>query len=61
MIEFVERAFATPGTSSVGSLTLTEPGRYAVVCFVPVGSVGETEGTGAPHAMQGMVHEITVT
>lgn len=61
MVEFVGGMFAPPGATSVGSLTLTDPGRFAAVCFVPVGSVGETEGTGAPHFTQGMVHEFTVT
>jgi len=61
MVEFVGGMFAPPGATSVGSLTLTDPGRFAAVCFVPVGSVGETEGTGAPHFTQGMVHEFAVT
>ena len=41
--------------------TSQTPGNYAVVCFVPVGSVGETEGDGPPHFTEGMVHEFTVT
>lgn len=52
----------------VGDGTLTEPGRYAVVCFLPVGSddsILESEGPppqgdAAPHAMHGMVAEVTV-
>jgi plastocyanin len=53
----------------VGDGTLTEPGRYAIVCFLPVGSddsILESDGPppeGAdamPHAMQGMIAELTV-
>lgn len=61
MITFIGATFAPPGETAVGSLNLSEPGRYGVVCFVPVGSVGETEGDGPPHAMEGMTHEMTVT
>ena len=50
-----------PGGSDVVSWHLAEPGNYAAVCFVSVGSVGETEGDGPPHFTQGMVHEFTVT
>ena len=57
----VNAAFAPPGESSTVSLNLTEPGRYAIVCFIPVGSVGEAEGEGPPHFTQGMLHEFTVT
>ncbi len=57
----------TPGPV-VGDGTLTEPGRYAVVCFLPVGStdaVLESEGPppadgGPPHALSGMFAELTV-
>ncbi len=52
----------------VGDGTLTEPGRYAIVCFLPVGSDNSIlesdgpppEGEAGPHAMQGMVAELTV-
>ena len=52
----------------VGDGTLTEPGRYAIVCFLPVGSddsILESEGPppdgdAPPHAMQGMIAELTV-
>ena len=57
----VNAAFAPPGGGDTGSWNLTSPGNYAVVCFVSVGSVGETEGDGPPHVTQGMVHEFTVT
>jgi plastocyanin len=52
----------------VGDGTLTEPGRYAIVCFLPTGSddsILESDGPppagdAPPHAMQGMVAELTV-
>lgn len=55
----------------VGDGTLTEPGRYIIVCFLPVGSddsVLESEGPppegdgpqAMPHVMQGMYAELTV-
>ena len=58
----------TPG-AVVGDGTLTEPGRYAVVCFLPVGSDDSIlesdgpppEGEAPPHASQGMAAELTVT
>jgi plastocyanin len=48
--------------------TVTEAGRYGVVCFIPVGMTempsgeqeGPPEGDGPPHAMEGMVAEFTV-
>jgi len=60
MIQFIGGSFASAGETSVGSLDLSEPGRYAMVCFIPVGTVGETEGDGPPHALEGMTQEITV-
>ena len=52
----------------VGDGTLTEPGRYAIVCFLPTGSddsILESDGPppageAPPHAAQGMVAELTV-
>ena len=60
---------------AVGDGTLTEPGRYAVVCFIPTGADPEAyfaaaaESTGgpvqveggAPHVMNGMYAEVVVT
>ena len=60
-ITMVDAAFAPPGGTEAGSWNLSEPGKYAVLCFIPVGSVGETEGDGPPHFMEGMVHEFTVS
>lgn len=58
-------AFAAPGVTGTGVADLTEPGRYAIVCFVPVGTTAEVlasgeEPQGEPHAMRGMVAELTV-
>jgi len=63
------------GTAVVGDGTITEPGRYAVVCFIPVGadpavvmeamqsesSTPPDLGDGAPHISQGMYAELTVS
>jgi len=56
----VNATFAPSGATETVSWMLTEPGRYAVFCAIPVGSVGETDGDGAPHFTQGMVEEFTV-
>lgn len=52
----------------MGDGTLTEPGRYAIVCFLPVGSddsILESEvppqSDAPPHITQGMFAELTVT
>jgi len=57
----------TPG-AVVGDGTLTEPGRYAIVCFLPVGSddsvlesEGPPEGDAPPHVSQGMFAELVVS
>jgi plastocyanin len=59
----------TPGVV-VGDGTLTETGRYAIVCFLPVGSDdsildpeadGPPESDSPPHVTQGMFAELTVT
>jgi len=57
----------TPG-AVMGDGTLTEPGRYAIVCFLPVGaddsileSEGPPESDAPPHVSQGMFAELTVT
>jgi hypothetical protein len=60
--------FAFPGETSSANLDL-EPGRYAMVCFIPVGLTPEaaeeaeatgTEPEGPPHFTEGMVQEFTV-
>ncbi len=58
----------TPG-AVMGDGTLTEPGRYAIVCFLPVGSddsILESEGppeggSAPPHVSQGMFAELLVS
>ncbi|MCO8126118.1 hypothetical protein NHL50_02730 [Acidimicrobiia bacterium EGI L10123] len=57
----------TPG-AVVGDGTLTEPGRYAIVCFLPVGAddavldaAGPPESDAPPHVSQGMFAELTVS
>lgn len=71
---------AAPGESeqitAVGDGTLTEPGRYALVCMIPTGidpltylnaaaesgdGPPQVEGGGAPHVFNGMFAELTVT
>jgi hypothetical protein len=56
----------TPG-AVVGDGTLTEPGRYAIVCFLPVGAhddvldaEGPPESDAPPHVSQGMFAELVV-
>jgi hypothetical protein len=65
---------AEDGMAVVGDGTLTEPGRYALVCFIPQGAdpqellaafESEEEGPpdidgGPPHAFLGMFAELTV-
>jgi hypothetical protein len=59
-------SFGAPGDSDTLFVDL-EPGRYVIVCFLPVGATpdnmealesGELEGP--PHFTQGMVEEFTV-
>ena len=58
----------TPGPV-VGDGTLSEPGRYAILCFIPVGSdpsvldpeaEGPPQSDAPPHAVHGMWDEVTV-
>ena len=80
LIEFRGALVALPGEAGVdpeggaSSITVTEPGRYAVFCFIPQGAdpvamaeamQGEGEGPpdlgdGTPHALLGMVEEFQV-
>jgi hypothetical protein len=54
-------AVATPGGSDTALVTFTEPGRYSVACFVPVGTTSVEETTnGAPHTHEGMFAEFRV-
>jgi hypothetical protein len=56
-VEFKGEAFAPAGESST-ALAELDPGEYAMICFIPVGSP-ETED-GPPHFTQGMLQEFTV-
>lgn len=82
---FVGMQFALPGEDGVDPespkepappVTLSEPGRYVFLCFIPEGAdpdvyreVLEADGAsgppeaegGPPHAALGMVHELTIT
>jgi hypothetical protein len=54
--------FALPGQDGYATVNFKRPGRYAAVCFIPVGTTSETtEGTGPPHATQGMATEFAVS
>jgi hypothetical protein len=41
MVDEVGAAFAFPGDASATTLTLDQPGRYAMVCFIPEGTTPE--------------------
>ena len=51
---------APPGVPSAGSTHL-DPGEYLVLCPIPIGTAGDTEGTGPPHFTAGMQQVLTVT
>ena len=60
--------FACPGSSTVLNADVSAPGRYVALCFIPVGTTPETdpavfasEDSGPPHAMNGMIHEFTIS
>ena len=61
-------SFACPGTSAEPvAIEIDEPGRYVMVCFIPVGTLPtstpeELEASeGPPHAAQGMAKEFIVS
>ncbi|HYP24689.1 MAG TPA: hypothetical protein VEV43_14050 [Actinomycetota bacterium] len=61
-IDFLGASFGPPGFSDTESRELT-PGKYALVCFVPVGSTSEKaarKADGPPHVARGMSAEFTV-
>jgi plastocyanin len=78
LVEFQGHLMALPGEEgsnpegSGSSITVTEPGRYAIVCFIPQGADPEVVaeamagggeghiGDGTPHALLGMVAEFQV-
>jgi hypothetical protein len=51
---------APPGVPSSGAVRL-EPGEYLVLCPIPIGTTGETEGSGPPHFTAGMQQVLKVT
>lgn len=67
LVEQVTGSFACPGEEAPRAVAadLTEPGRYAMVCFVPTGFTAEVEDPATledaePHFAQGMYTEFTV-
>jgi hypothetical protein len=65
-IEEIGGTFATQGQTSYAIADMSKPGRYGIVCFLPVGSTSEqaTEEAAKKHAkehwQQGMLATITV-
>jgi hypothetical protein len=49
-----------PADATSGTVAELTPGRWAYVCFIPVGSVNGTDGSGPPHFVAGMAGEFTV-
>jgi plastocyanin len=68
MVSIAGGVTANPGETADATVTLAEPGTYALLCFVPVGMTEIPESldpnaslpTGAPHFTQGMIAEVTV-
>lgn len=61
-IDFLGASFGPPGTKDVESKELA-PGKYALLCFVPVGSTSPKaarNADGPPHVARGMSAEFTV-
>lgn len=61
-LDFLGASFGPPGTTDVESKELA-PGKYALLCFVPVGSTSEKaarKADGPPHVARGMSAEFTV-
>lgn len=64
--------FAAPGEVAADTVTVSEPGDYVMLCFVPVGMTelpsqdpnvspgGTPPADGPPHFTQGMIHTFTV-
>jgi len=61
--------FTAPGDEELAPVNLEQPGRYAVVCFIPVGATLEAaeefeasgvEPDGPPHFTEGMLAEFEV-
>jgi hypothetical protein len=64
VIEFIGGAVACPGDSADPFGADLDAGRYAIVCFIPVGFTPEADPAtldeDQPHASEGMVSEFTV-
>ncbi|MBW0119396.1 cupredoxin domain-containing protein, partial [Pseudonocardia abyssalis] len=60
-VTFTGAAFAGPGESDTAFISIDEPGRYGVACFIPEGSTAGAEGAGPPHFTLGMLGDFTVT
>ena len=61
-VDFLGASFGPPGASDIESREMT-PGKYVMVCFVPVGSTSEKaarKAKGPPHVAKGMSAEFTV-
>lgn len=61
-VDFLGASFGPPGASDIESREMT-PGKYVMVCFVPVGSTSEKaarKADGPPHVAKGMSAEFTV-
>ncbi|HSP02135.1 MAG TPA: hypothetical protein VLR27_01450 [Acidimicrobiales bacterium] len=63
LVQEIGATFAPPGGESGGLFDMSEPGEYAAICFIPVGSTpdAEAESEGPPHFTQGMIAEFTVS
>lgn len=61
-IQFMGGTFAEQNGTGIAYVDFKKPGRYAAVCFIPVGTVDpEAEPPeGPPHAAEGMVAEFEV-
>jgi hypothetical protein len=62
-VEEAGGTFALPGEAGEPAQVDLEAGKYAFVCFIPVGTTGESPeetGDGPPHFVEGMVTEFTV-
>lgn len=62
----VGMTFACPGaTAEPTGVDLSEAGRYVAICFIPVGTMADTDFAtmgedGKPHFMEGMVEEFEI-
>jgi len=61
-IQFMGGTFAEQNGTGIAYVDLKKPGRYAAICFIPVGTIDpEAEPPeGPPHAAEGMVTEFEV-